>query len=316
MKGMKFQRILFCIAIMSFFLLSSSFSAAYEKEVSDLCGVMSEKIAKTGKNRIAVVDFTDLQGNVTELGRFLAEEFSVKLAGMGKGFKVVDRTHLKSIINEHKLSVTGMIDPQTATQLGKFAGVNALLAGTITPFGDTIRLSLKVLDAESAKIITADTGNIPKTKAIEELLAGKIEQKPDPKGEPSKKSETPTPSGRTQIVEASGFVFELKESPVSGQKESFSFLITNKEKDRNLTIDSARSIVFDDSGSEYKGVKIILGNREGSYTGNVLITDIPIKAALSFDQFSSQAKMIKVLEIDCSAEKDFKVKFYNIPLKK
>lgn len=43
---------------------------------------------------------------MTELGRFIAEEFSVVLASAGKGFIVVDRTHLKKILVEHKLSST------------------------------------------------------------------------------------------------------------------------------------------------------------------------------------------------------------------
>jgi len=67
---------------------------------------MAGKIADAGKKTIAVADFTDLQGNVTELGRFLAEEFSVALAGAGTRFEVVDRIHLKSIIMEHKLSAS------------------------------------------------------------------------------------------------------------------------------------------------------------------------------------------------------------------
>lgn len=83
----------------------------------------------------------------------------------------MDRTHLKSILAEHKLSATGLIDPQTARKLGQIAGVDAIITGTITPFGDSIRISVKVLDTATAKVISAATGNIAKTKAIEGLLA-------------------------------------------------------------------------------------------------------------------------------------------------
>lgn len=67
-----------------------------------------------GKAKIAVVDFTDLRGGVTELGRFISDDLSVSLAGMSKGFKIVDRTHLKSILQEHKPSATGVIDSAAA----------------------------------------------------------------------------------------------------------------------------------------------------------------------------------------------------------
>lgn len=82
---------------MVFCLVAVCNSSAYEAEIKKLSATIAEKIALAKKAKVAVVDFTDLQGGVTELGRFIAEEFSVALAGAGKGFKVVNRTHLKSI---------------------------------------------------------------------------------------------------------------------------------------------------------------------------------------------------------------------------
>lgn len=168
-------KILFVVLTAVVLFICPNLSQAYEKEIKSISSTLAENIAKAGKRMIAVVDFTDLQGNVTELGRFLAEEFSVAFAAAGKGFEVVDRTHLKSILAEHKLSATGIIDPQTARKLGQIVGVDALITGTITPFGDSIRLSVKILDTATAKVIGASSGDIAKTKAIEELLARGIE---------------------------------------------------------------------------------------------------------------------------------------------
>ena len=162
---------LMVIMVMSF----TSSLMAYEGEISNLSTTMAAKIAKAGKKTIAVVDFTDLQGNVTDLGRFLAEELSITLSESEKGFEIVDRTHLKAILQENKLSTTGLMDPQVARKLGQLAGVDALITGTITPFGDSIRVSAKVLDTVTAKIISASAANIAKTKAIEELLARGVE---------------------------------------------------------------------------------------------------------------------------------------------
>ncbi|MDU9048873.1 MAG: FlgO family outer membrane protein [Candidatus Electrothrix sp. Rat3] len=167
------QKLFFCCVncasvLLSLILAASSF--AYEKEINALSAAMSEKIAKADRTSVAVVDFTDLEGNVTQLGRFIAEEFSTALAGAGKGFKVVDRTHLNSIIKENKLSATGLIDPETARKLGKIIGVQALITGTLTPFGENVRIAVKVLDTATAEIIDAARGNIAKTQGIEELL--------------------------------------------------------------------------------------------------------------------------------------------------
>ena len=136
----KFLKSFFYICVLStaFSLFYSKHIMAYEQEINSLSTATAEKISAAGKKTIAVVDFTDLQGNVTELGRFLAEEFSVALAGTSKGFEVVDRTNLKSLLVEHKLASKGIIDPQTARKLGQIAGVDALITGTITPFGDRV----------------------------------------------------------------------------------------------------------------------------------------------------------------------------------
>src|SRR3972149_274973 len=156
MRNKFLKRFLYvCVLSAAFSLFYSKHIIAYEQEINSLSTPMAEKIAAAGKKTLAVVDFTDLQGSVTELGRFLAEELSVSLSGASKGFDVVDRTHLKSLLAEHKLSSTGLIDPKTARELGKIAGVDALVTGTITPFGDSIRLSIKVLDMETAKVISA-----------------------------------------------------------------------------------------------------------------------------------------------------------------
>jgi TolB-like protein len=164
----------FVVIIAALCFLMSSLGLAYEDEIKSLTADLAKKITGAGKKVVAVVDFVDLQGNVTELGRFLAEELSVSLASSDNGFEVVDRTNLKAIIKESKLSLTGLIDPATAQKIGKIAGTDALITGTLTPFGDSVRLAVKVLDTGTAKIITASTINIAKTKAIEDLFSNSI----------------------------------------------------------------------------------------------------------------------------------------------
>src|SRR5437588_6302133 len=104
-------------------------SPSHGQELKGVSSTLATKIGELGRKRVAVVDFTDLQGNVTELGRFLAEELSGALVNDSRGFRVIDRAHLKAILQEHKLAATGIIDPQTARQLGKIASVDTLVTG-------------------------------------------------------------------------------------------------------------------------------------------------------------------------------------------
>src|SRR5437879_3154441 len=139
------------------------------QDMKPLSSLLAKSISASRRKTVAVVDFTDLQGNVTELGRYLAEDLSVDLVGDAKGLEVIERNQLKVILQEHRLFATGLIDPQTARKLGQIAGVDALVTGTITAFGDTVRLSAKILDTQTAKMLGAATSDIPKTKAIEDL---------------------------------------------------------------------------------------------------------------------------------------------------
>jgi len=312
---------LFLITFMVLIFSNSNLSLAYEKEIKGLSSTMAENIIKGGKKTIAVVDFTDLQGNVTELGRFLAEELSVNLTTMAKGFEVIDRTHLKSILSEHKLSMSGLVDPKTVKQLGKIAGVDAIVTGSITPFGDSIRVSAKVIATETAKVIGASSGDIAKTKAIEELLAKGIETA----APVSKDVVSPAPKPELkaqQKVEVNNFLFELQSCKISGQQVTCHFMVNNKDVDRNLNLYAdehwgGTSRIFDDLGNVYKAEESQIGNsRARQYAQIMLVSGIPTKASLRFGGVSQEVRSIALLEISCSTDKYFKAQFRNIPLSK
>lgn len=158
---------------------------AERQQFAACVGSIADSIAGPGRKNVAVVDFTDLQGNATELGRTWAEEISLALASLGRGFKVIDRTHLKAILQEHRLSATGLMDDQTVKRLGQFVGVDALVTGSITPLGDSMRLLAKVLDTKTAQLIAPCTVELPRTEAVDRLHARLI----------SNESKAPPPVG-------------------------------------------------------------------------------------------------------------------------
>ncbi|MCK5057828.1 MAG: hypothetical protein KAT34_14305 [Candidatus Aminicenantes bacterium] len=309
------------------FCLSHVYSAMdFEKEINRLSQEIAQKIAGAGKKKIAVVDFTDLSGGITELGRFLAEEFSVALAGTGKGFTVVDRIHLQTILKEHKLSATGLIDQNTARDLGKIAGVEALITGSLTPMGESVRVSVKVLDTETAVLIDASRGNIAMTDAIKGLMERQIGATLIPgstgNSEISKVKVKPVRS-----VEEFGFIFQAIECKITGKKVMCSVLITNKEDDRRLKISFSRTNLNDDFGNQYSVTKAQIGTVvviPGSWNHSIertLFSGVPTKAIFTFEDVSPQAKMASALVLFChsfdeSGRKEFSVKLRNIPFSK
>jgi len=252
-------------------LLYCPFSFAYEEEIKDISTNMAKDIADAGKKTIAVADFTDLQGNVTELGRFLAEEFSVALAGAGTRFEVVDRIHLKSIIMEHKLSATGMIDPKTARKLGKIAGVQALITGTVTPFGDNVRITVKILDTETAKIIGASTANIAKTKAIEELLARGIETR-SPYQQPASSQYSP-PAGTNMSKKVGPLVITMKKITALSKGRVDVTIVFSHSSDKPLRLGASYKPyprLNDDKGNVYEYDSGVALDRDSDLWGSAL----------------------------------------------
>jgi TolB-like protein len=231
---------------------------------------LAKSIAGSGRKTVAVIDFTDLQGNVTELGRFLAEELSVNLVGDAKGYEVIERNQLKVILQEHRLSATGLIDPQTAKKLGQFAGVDVLVTGTITPFGDSVRVSAKVLDTQTAKMLGATTADIPKTKTIEELLSRGVGAQP-----PSSTSTGGT-GGSNPLAEGAGankavssisaeagnLLLDLKACSRSRQAVSCRGTVTNKS-DKRIRVEfpygARNGFLEDDLGTVYPFKEFVFG---------------------------------------------------------
>ena len=67
------------IYFLTIFIAVTVQAGTYDVEILELSQNLSSNIEKEKKHTVAVVDFTDLQGNITELGRFIAEELSANL---------------------------------------------------------------------------------------------------------------------------------------------------------------------------------------------------------------------------------------------
>ena len=289
-------------------------AAAYEKEIDNMSKTIADQIAGVGKKKVAVVDFTDLQGSVTELGRFIAEEFSVSLADSGKGFEVVDRTHLQSIIKEHKLSRKGLIDPATARKLGRIAGVEALVTGTLTPLGESVRISVKVLDTETAAVIKSGRGDLAMTNAFQTLMGNEVGGS---SGQPISRSKRPRPGKVQQSKVAGNFLFELLNCKLKDGTVNCKFMVTNKKADQTLSI-HGRSRLYDDLGNEYPTTSAQIANSMNhlnNYRGvyKTIISGVPTRVTVAFEGFSPEATIITSLKIETNAGW---IDFRNIPLTK
>jgi TolB-like protein len=135
-------------------------SFAQEKELSDLAERLVYRLEAINQQSGTVLDFTDLQGIPTELGRYLAQELSDKLVSQGNRFTLVDRANLQFLLRENKMSAEGLLNPATTRELGKIVGIDTVIMGTTTPLGKNIRLSVRAVDVETGKIVGSQSTTI------------------------------------------------------------------------------------------------------------------------------------------------------------
>lgn len=145
-----------------------------DTELATLAQKLAAPVKENGRKKVTVLDFTDLQGNTSELGRYIAEQLTVDLVMAKPGFSILDRANLNKILAEHKLTASGLVDPENAKKLGMFAGVDALILGTLTPKSVNIDLTAKIITTDTAEIIGAAKGKIPHTDEVDALLTNTV----------------------------------------------------------------------------------------------------------------------------------------------
>jgi TolB-like protein len=283
----------FCAAI--FFC---PYAVSQQLDLKQVASSLARDINSENRHTITVADFTDLQGDVTELGRFVAEELSTQLVG-AKSFSVVERIQLAAILKEHQISISGLVEPATIRKLGQFAGVDAIVTGTLVPFSDSVKLTAKVLDVSTAKVIAVSSSDLARTKAVDDLLSrgisspGTVEPHRQPDSTP-----------QVRAVQAASLMqneclFVLKSCFRRGERLQCSGSVTNKaDKARNFTIGGGRdwTTAVDNIGNSYPSDQAAIG-QFGGQNYVQLMPDLPVNFFLQFpavDQAAAQVNLILV----------------------
>jgi curli biogenesis system outer membrane secretion channel CsgG len=132
---------------------------------------LTRAAGKSDKPRIAVLEFKNKADNQWwyKGGAEAAQDvFVTELVKSGK-FRVVEREQLEALMKEKGLTLSGDVDPKTAIRVGKLLGVNYLLTGAVTEYGNTnvggggggvFAGKKKFVAALNARIIDTSTGEI------------------------------------------------------------------------------------------------------------------------------------------------------------
>lgn len=131
------------------------------------------------KKRIAVINFEDKSGYGHNIGSGIADMLVTSLVESDK-FMVIERAELEEVMKEQALGMSGAVTPQSAAKVGQLLGVETIVTGSISEFGDKQKkvggglgslgasLGLKKTTARVAvdiRLINVNTGEITMAKS-------------------------------------------------------------------------------------------------------------------------------------------------------
>ncbi|HBB66989.1 MAG: hypothetical protein A2X28_08125 [Elusimicrobia bacterium GWA2_56_46] len=160
-------------------MLAAGCSPSKTVKMQQALSVHETKKAKsdyTGpKRRIGVVEFANKTAyGQGRLGGAATDILVTELTKSGK-FIVVERDRMEKIMEEQKFQSQGMTDPQTAAQVGRVLGLEAIVLGAVSQFGTKtegsdylisqtkkqvadVTVDIRLVDTQSGQVLMADSG--------------------------------------------------------------------------------------------------------------------------------------------------------------
>ena len=128
----------------------------------------------SGETRVAVADFQNNAEGVTDGARRAITDMLTTELGKMAGISVIERSRLEALAKEHRLAASGLVEGSTAVQIGRLAGVQMIITGSITEFGSStsggvipiggfniavgsnearVALDVRTIDAETGRVL-------------------------------------------------------------------------------------------------------------------------------------------------------------------
>jgi len=127
-----------------------------------------ENLPKTFEknNAIAVLN---VEAPTKELSDYIINEITIGLMNLNQ-FKIMERKNLELLENELNFNMSGSVSDETAQSIGKYIGVQLIISGTFSNFGDDYRLRIQATSVETAQIVGVRVETVSDDKTLAKLL--------------------------------------------------------------------------------------------------------------------------------------------------
>ena len=139
------------------------------------------------KRRIAVVEFDNKTPyGQRELGNSATDIIVTELQKTGQ-FILVEREKVQRILDEQRFQASDLVEPATVAKVGRLLGVNAIVTGAVTQFGQReegveaivyqrrsqiaeCTVDIRIVDVETGEILVADSGRGEAKQTVEGVM--------------------------------------------------------------------------------------------------------------------------------------------------
>jgi TolB-like protein len=130
---------------------------------------------------IAVGDFVNVEGAVTQLGRILGDRLTPVVVNADR-FTVIERKFVDKVVAEQERQLSPFADEETAVEFGKLLGAGAIVTGTVSELGEAFYVNARAVDVENGSLLSSVDAELVKTGQLAALYRAAIieEARPAP----------------------------------------------------------------------------------------------------------------------------------------
>ena len=132
----------------------------------------------------AIFPFEERGAGAKDLGAKVADILFAKMVA-NPDLYLVDRQDMKKTLDEHELTLSGMVSPDQAVQVGKLTGAKVLVTGSVIDADKTLYLVAKIIGTETTRVLGESvkgksSDDITQlTEQLANLVAAKITKEAD-----------------------------------------------------------------------------------------------------------------------------------------
>ncbi len=155
------RKLLLLLFLVTFYFSCSS--SPVNENGGNFSGVIDHISGKAGNLgekgrpvRAAIVDFIPAQKKEfpkNEFGIYIAEKLITSIKRDHPRIRLFERKRIGSVVREHSLSLTGLMDPKMAKRIGELVPIDYLITGTYTKFRRYIEVNGRGIDVVTGEIL-------------------------------------------------------------------------------------------------------------------------------------------------------------------